>query len=52
MPPVPALSTRLRALAKENMKERGVFVKGQIDWLIDRVVTVIKYLEKLYTELS
>jgi hypothetical protein len=51
LPPVPATATRLRTLAKENMKERGVFVKGQVDWLLDKVTTLIRYLEKMYNEL-
>ncbi len=51
MPPVPANVTRLRQLAKENMKERNLFLKGTIDPLINKVRQVIAYLERLYESL-
>jgi hypothetical protein len=52
MPPVPAMTTNLRTLAKENMKERGIFIKGSIDEVIITVIKVIGYLEKLYNDLD
>jgi hypothetical protein len=51
LPPIPANVTRLRQLAKENMKERGLFLKGTIDPLITKVRQIIAYLEHMYETL-
>ncbi len=50
-PPVPANVTRLRKLATENMKQRGLFVKGTLDPLINKLRQIIAYLEHLYDSL-
>jgi hypothetical protein len=53
IPPVPAVHTRLRNLAKENMKEKNFFLKGhELDLLIKRMKVIINYLESIYFSLS
>jgi hypothetical protein len=53
LPPVPTTHTRLRTVAKENMKESGFFLKGhELDHLIKRMKLVINYLESIYFALS
>ncbi len=53
LPPVPTLHTRLRNLAKENMKEKNFFLKGhELDALIKRMKVIVNYLENIYFSLS